>query len=104
MARLALVDPGVPKEPEAPANPLQGAERAFEEHEAEMVEELIALAERGLPENATVGEAVIEMRRAMREDPEAQELVHRLVAMILFDGGQVAMNWAQWRRANRAPE
>jgi uncharacterized protein with PIN domain len=98
------VDPDVPKEPEAAPNPLQGAERAFEEHEAEMVEELIALAERGLPENATVGEAVIEMRRAMREDPEAQELVHRLVAMILFDGGRVAMNWGQWARANRPPE
>lgn len=97
------MDPGVPRDPETPADPLQGAERAFEEHEAEMVEELIALAERGLPENATVGEAVIEMRRAMREDPEAQELVHRLVAMILFDGGQVAMNWGQWARANRLP-
>lgn len=96
--------PGVPKEPETPPDPLQGAERAFEEHEAEMVEELIALAERGLPENATVGEAVVEMQRAMREDPEAQELIHRLVAMILFDGGQVAMNWGQWQRANRMPE
>jgi hypothetical protein len=104
VARLSPLDPGLPKEPEPPADPLQGAERAFEEHEAEMVEELIALAERGLPENATVGEAVIEMRRAMREDPEAQELVHRLVAMILFDGGRVAMNWGQWARANRPPE
>ena len=98
------MDPGVPKEPETQSSSLQGAERAFEEHEAEMVEVLIALAERGLSENATVGEAVIEMRRAMREDPEAQELVHRLVAMILFDGGSVAMNWGRWWRENRLLE
>ncbi len=47
------MDHGVPQEP--PPDTLQGAERAFEEHEAETVEELIALAERGLPEDATVG-------------------------------------------------
>lgn len=98
------MDPSVPKEPEPQSGSLRGAERAFEEHEAEMVEELIAIAERGLSENATVGEAVIEMRRAMREDPKAQELVHRLVAMILFGGGRVAMNWGQWWRENRSPE
>lgn len=98
--------PGVPKEGgpfETPPDPLEGAERAFEEHEAELVEELIALAERGVREDGTVGDAVIEMRRAMRDDPEAQELVHRLVAMILFGGGRVAMNWGPWWRANRQP-
>jgi len=107
-ARLALVDPGVPNEEgslETPPDPLEGAERAFVEHEADLVEELLAVAQRGIREDGTVGEAAIEMRRAMREDPEAQELVERLLAMILFGGGQAAMNWGPWWRANRrSPE
>jgi hypothetical protein len=98
------VDSGVPKESDGsglPPDPLQGAERAFEEHEGDLMKRIIDLVQRGIAEDATVGEAMIEMRRAMREDPAANELIQRLLAMMLFDGGHVVENWPEWWRENR---
>lgn len=101
------MDPGVPKggdEGGEPADPLHHAERAFEEHEADLIEQLIAVAERGIPKDATVREAMVELQRAMEEEPDAQELVERLVAMMLSGAGSVAKNWNAWRRENRPLE
>jgi hypothetical protein len=55
------VDGEVPKEDSQdglPADPLQDAERAFEDHEGDLVEKIIDLAQRDIPEDATVREAV----------------------------------------------
>jgi hypothetical protein len=98
------VDGEVPKEAggdEPPPDPLQEAERAFENHEGDLVERIIELAERGIPEKATVREAMIEMHRSMREDPETRELIERLALMTHYGGGKVARNWPQWWRENR---
>jgi len=86
---------------EPPPDPLREAEHALEEHEGDLVAQVIALAQRGIPEEATVKEAVIEMRRAMLNDPDANELIQRLLAMRLFGGGRVVDNWPEWWQANR---
>ena len=102
--RFSRVDSGVPEEDREDGqlpDPLQHAERAFEEHEADLIEQLTTLAQRGIPKDATVREAMIEMRRAMKDDPDAQELVERLVAIMRSGAGNVAENWVEWRRENR---
>ncbi len=101
------MNPDVPKEGHpggTPSDPLQRAERAFQEHEADLLEQLSAIAQRSIPKDATVREAMIEMDRAMREEPDAQELVERLVVMMLSGAGGVAQNWVEWRRENRPLE
>jgi hypothetical protein len=37
----------------------------------------------------------------MREEPEARELIERLVVMTLYGGGTVVQNWPEWWRENR---
>lgn len=95
------MDGDVPKGDGLPPDPLQDAERVFEDHEGDLVEKVTELAERGIPEDATVREAVIEMRRAMTEDPEVRELIERLFVMKLYGGGKVVDNWPEWWRENR---
>ncbi|MGE5281510.1 MAG: hypothetical protein ACM3N0_04155 [Chloroflexota bacterium] len=63
---------------------IEAAESALEEHEGELLEKLMELMQAGIPEKATVREAIAEMLRACREDPEAQELIERLAAMKYF--------------------
>lgn len=98
------MDSGEPEESGLSPDPLQGAERALEEHEGDLIERVIALAERGIPPKATVREAMIEMHRAMSEDPEVRELIEGLAAMKLYGGGKVAENWPEWWRENRPPD
>ncbi len=93
----------VPKDDLPPESSWQDP-RALEDREAELVEKLIALAERGIPENATVAEAAREIERAMREEPEAQALVRQLTAMVVEGGGNVSLDWGQWWRENRSPQ
>jgi hypothetical protein len=57
---------------------LEGAGQAFEQHERELFEELLARAQRDIPEGATVAEAMAEMRRAIAEDDDARELLLRV--------------------------
>jgi hypothetical protein len=95
--------PGLPKEDgneDQPLDPLLGAERALEEHEGDLVRKAIALAQRGIPEDATVKEAMAEMHRAMAQDPEIRELMESLMAMTLFGGGKAVRDWGKWQREN----
>jgi len=64
-----------------PEDLLGNAGRAFEEHERELLEELMARVQRDISEGATVSEAVAEMRRAATEDDDARELLLRLAVM-----------------------
>jgi hypothetical protein len=61
-----------------PDDTLDAAGRAFEEHERELFDELLTRVQRGIPEGATVGEAMAEMRRAISEDDDARELLLRV--------------------------
>jgi hypothetical protein len=97
------VEAGVPNDDPTPGQS-QLVSPELEKREADMVEKLIALAERGVPEKATVGEAVREIDRAMREDPECQALIRQLMAMIVEGGGNVSLDWGKWWRENRAPD
>lgn len=101
------MDQDVPKEDgqdELPPDPLKDAERAFEDHEGDLVERITNMAQRGIADDATVGEAVTEMQRAMTEDPDVWELIERLLVMKLYGGGKVVDNWPQWWRENRPIE
>lgn len=66
--------------------PLRAAKRALEEHERELYDEMMALAQRGIPPGATVREAMEEMKRALAEDPEVRELRDRVVTLLLHGG------------------
>lgn len=50
----------------------------FEEHEQKLFEELLARVQRDIPEGATVGEAMAEMRRAIAQDEDARDLLLRV--------------------------
>jgi hypothetical protein len=114
VAALLLVDFGEPfapvattlspMPPDVPKEDQPSESRLLEEREAELTERLIALSERGIPENATVTEAMLEIYRAMREEPEAQALVKQLAAMAAEGGGNVSFNWANWWRENRVQD
>jgi hypothetical protein len=97
------VQAGVPKD-DLPPEPAQLDARALEEREADIMEKLIALAERGVAEDATVGEAMREIDRAMRQDPECQALIKQLVAMIVEGGGNVSQDWGRWWQENRSAQ
>lgn len=58
-------------------DPLRAAAEAFEEHERDLLDEVMARIQRDIPGDATVGEAIEEMQRAMLEDEDAQELLFR---------------------------
>jgi len=64
-----------------PADPLEGASEAFEEHEKDLLAKAMARLQRDIPEGATVGGAVREMRRAMLEDDDARELLLRVAVV-----------------------
>jgi hypothetical protein len=66
---------------------MSAAKRAIEEHEADLFDQLMARVQQGIAAGATVGEAVEEMERATIEDPEARQLVERLLVMMRFGGG-----------------
>jgi hypothetical protein len=84
-----FVDAGVPKGPgdEGDQDPIEGAERAIEELEAELLAEFMEKATRGIPPDATVREAIQEMKRAAFEDPEVRELGERMAVIRHFGGG-----------------
>ncbi len=67
---------------------MRAAERAIEEHEEELLNELFAQMERGISEGATVAEAVAEMRKAVFEDPETRELAERVWTLMFFGDGE----------------
>lgn len=64
-----------------PEDVLKGASEAFEEHEKDLLDEVMARVQRDIPEGATVGEAVSEMRRAAFEDDDAMELLLRMAVL-----------------------
>jgi hypothetical protein len=64
-----------------PDDALEGAGRAFEEHERGLLEELLGRVQRDISGGATVGEAMAEMRRAMVEDEDVRELLLRVVTI-----------------------
>jgi hypothetical protein len=70
-------------------DPLEAASRDFEEHERKLFDELMARAQRGIPENATVAEAVAEIRRAVFEDEEAHELLLRVAILESQSSGYI---------------
>jgi hypothetical protein len=84
-----MATPDVPeKNPQkhSGGEPLEEAERAFEEHEAELLERFLAKAERRIPAHATVAEAMAEIQRAIFEDSETRELGFR-ISMLAMGGG-----------------
>jgi len=68
-----------------PDDPLNGASEAFQEHEKELFDEALARIQRDIPKEATVEEALAEMRRAMLEEDDAQKLLFRIA--VLQHGG-----------------
>src|ERR1044072_9391390 len=68
-----------------PKDPLKAASEAFEEHEKALFEETMARLHRDIPEDATVGVAIEEIRRASLEDDDARDLALRM--LVLRDHG-----------------
>jgi hypothetical protein len=64
-----------------PEDPLRAASEAFEDHEKNLFDEVMARLHRDIPEEATVAEAVEEMRRAIFEDEDARELALRMLVL-----------------------
>lgn len=79
---------------EPPEDPLKGAELHFEEHERELLEKLMARAQRDIPEGATVAEAMAEMRRAITEDEDARELLFRVATIQSQNDGYISSYFA----------
>lgn len=57
--------------------PLADARRSFEDHERELLDQLLERVGRDIPPGATVGEAMREIERAATEDKDARELLLR---------------------------
>jgi hypothetical protein len=70
-----------------PDDPLGGAEREFEAYELALWTQLMAMVQRGIPHDATVAEAIEEMRRAAAEDEDIIELTFRIVSIAQLGGG-----------------
>jgi hypothetical protein len=62
-------------------DPLKGAFESFEEHEKDLFEEVMSRIQRDIPDGATVGEAIAEMRRAMLKDDDARDLLLRVAVL-----------------------
>jgi predicted nucleotidyltransferase len=75
------------KQPKSESTSMESAQRAFEEHEDDLLRQLNTLLQRDIPEDATVREARRVMQTAMSNDPEARELIQRLAAIKRFGGG-----------------
>ena len=85
---MPLMDTGAQDEQgESASTSMESAQRAFEEHERDLLRQLNTLLQRDIPEDATVGEARLVMQTAMSNDPEAQDLILRLAAIKRFGGG-----------------
>jgi hypothetical protein len=73
----------------------------FEARETELIKRLNEVIQSGIPADATVREAMLEMRRAAEEEPEAKALRTQLMALALVGGGKVMQEWAEgakdWR-------
>jgi hypothetical protein len=65
---------------------MRDAQRALDEHEADLFDQLLARVQQGVAADATIGEALREMERAALEDPEARQLLERLRVMMHFGG------------------
>jgi hypothetical protein len=76
----------------------------IETRENELIEKLHKVIQRGIPEDATVREAMLEMRRATTEEPDAQTLVKCLMALALVGGGNVMQEWAEGTRGGWPPQ
>jgi hypothetical protein len=63
---------------------MREAERAFEEHERALYEELLTMAQRGIRPGASVEEAIAEMRRAIAEDDDLRELAARIMTLVQY--------------------
>jgi hypothetical protein len=83
---------------------LEGAGRAFEEHEQKLLEELMTRAQRDIPEGATVGEAMAEMRRAITEDDDARELLLRVTIIQSQSRGCIRSHFEQLNAKLADPE
>lgn len=68
------------------ADAIEAAEIALEDHEQELLAKLMELTQAGIAKDATVREAIAEMLRACREDPEIQELIDRLATIQYYSG------------------
>ncbi|HSC20982.1 MAG TPA: hypothetical protein VLC07_04570 [Solirubrobacterales bacterium] len=60
---------------------MKAVSEAFEEHEKALFEETMARLHRDIPEDATVAEAIEEIRRAVMEDDDAKELALRMLVL-----------------------
>ncbi len=85
-------------------DPLEEAGRAFEEHERELFNELIARAQRDIPEGATVSEAIAEMKRAIAEDDDARELLFRVTAIQMQNRGYIQTHFEEMTAKEVEPE
>jgi hypothetical protein len=72
-----------------PEDPFKGISEGFQDHERDLLGEAIARIQRDIPEKATVGEAVEEMRRAMSEEDDAAELLFRVAILQNYGGGYI---------------
>jgi hypothetical protein len=72
-----------------PEDPLKGISEDFQDYERDLLGEAIARIQRDIPEKATVGEAVEEMRRAMFEDDDAAELLFRIAVLQTQSSGYI---------------
>src|SRR4051794_24538267 len=72
-----------------PEDPLKGISEDFQDYERDLLGEAIARIQRDIPEKATVGEAVEEMRRAMFEEDDAAELLFRVAILQNHGGGYI---------------
>jgi len=89
-ANLVLVDREEPTHnPDAGGDPIHAVQQAMEEHESELLAELFTEMQQAIPEDATVFEAMIEMRRAMFEEPKTRELAMRVMTLTFTGEGRL---------------
>lgn len=75
--------------------PLVAAGQSFEDHERELLQELLERVWRGIPPGATVAEAVAEMERAALEEDDARELLLRVTELAQANDGYLRSNFMQ---------
>jgi predicted RNase H-like HicB family nuclease len=81
-----------------PDDAMRNAERAMEEHEAELFDTLKDLLDSRIPPGATVEEAMAAMERALKDDPEVRALATRLALTIDLSGGRYLQSLSEpWR-------
>jgi hypothetical protein len=75
--------------------PLRVAGRAFEDHERELLEELMQRVWRDIPPGATVAEALAEIERAALTEDDARELLLRVQALATSNDGYLRSHFTQ---------